>query len=71
MMGRLERGSIWLAEGLVLEDKVREHSARSIFTHADNLPTDLTFGIFMDVDASRAIRQAEVGGSRTTIARNE
>lgn len=36
MMGRLERGSIWLTEGLVLEDKVPDHSTRSIFAQADN-----------------------------------
>jgi hypothetical protein len=32
---------------------------------------DVKFGIIMDVEASRAIRQAEVGASRTMIQRTE
>ena len=37
----------------------------AFFAHADNYLTDVKFGIIMDVEASRAIRQAEVGASRT------
>ena len=37
----------------------------AFFAYADNYLTDVKFGIIMDVEASRAIRQAEVGASRT------
>jgi hypothetical protein len=32
---------------------------------------DVKFGVIMDVEASRAIRQAEVGAARTMIERTE
>lgn len=60
-----------ILQSLVFEDKVPDHSARSIFAHAGNEPIDVTFGIFMAVEASHVIRQAEVVASRTMIARNE
>ena len=34
-------------------------------------PIDVSFGIIVDVEASRAIRQAEVGAARTMIDRTE
>ena len=34
-------------------------------------PIDVKFGVIMDVEASRAIRQAEVGASQTMIERTE
>jgi hypothetical protein len=37
----------------------------AFFAYADNYLIDVKFGIIMDVEASRAIRQAEVGASRT------
>jgi transposase len=43
----------------------------AFFAYADNYLIDVTFGIIMDVEASRAIRQAEVGASRTMIERTE
>lgn len=39
--------------------------------YADNYLIDVKFGIIMDVEASRAIRQAEVGASQTMIQRTE
>jgi hypothetical protein len=36
----------------------------AFFAYADNYLIDVKFGIIMDVEASRAIRQAEVGASR-------
>src|ERR1700687_4900583 len=41
------------------------------FAYADNYLIDVKFGIIMDVEASRAIRQAEVGASQTMIERTE
>jgi hypothetical protein len=43
----------------------------AFFAYADNYPIDVKFGIIMDVEASRAIRQAEVGAARTMIERTE
>lgn len=45
--------------------------SKAIFAYADNYLIDVKFGIIMDVEASRAVRQAEVGASRTMIARTE
>src|SRR5271166_469343 len=41
----------------------------AFFACADNYLIDVKFGIIMDVEASRAIRQAEVGASQTMIER--
>ena len=43
----------------------------AFFAYADNYLIDVKFGIIMDVEASRAIRQAEVGASRMMIERTE
>ena len=43
----------------------------AFFAYADNYLIDVKFGIIMDVEASRAIRQAEVGASKTMIERTE
>jgi hypothetical protein len=43
----------------------------AFFAYADNYLIDVKFGIIMDVEASRAIRQAEVGASRTMNDRTE
>ena len=43
----------------------------AFFAYADNYLIDVRFGIIMDVEASRAIRQAEVGASKTMIERTE
>jgi hypothetical protein len=41
----------------------------AFFAYADNYLIDVKFGIIMDVEASRAVRQAEVGASHTMIER--
>src|SRR5450631_2428756 len=43
----------------------------AFFAYADNYLIDVKFGVIMDVEASRAIRQAEVGASQTMIERTE
>lgn len=43
----------------------------AFFAYADNYLIDVKFGIIMDVEASRAIRQAEVGASQTMIVRTQ
>jgi transposase len=43
----------------------------AFFAYADNYLIDLKCGIIMDVIASRAIRQAEVGAAKTMIDRTE
>src|SRR5438874_10581880 len=43
----------------------------AFFAYADNYLVDVKFGIIMDVEASRAIRQAEVGAAKTMIERTE
>ena len=43
----------------------------AFFAYAANYLIDVKFGIIMDVEASRAIRQAEVGASQTMIERTE
>ena len=43
----------------------------AFFAYADNYLIDVKFGIIMDVEASRAIRQAEVGASQTMIEPTE
>ena len=39
--------------------------------YSDNYLIDVKFGIIMDVEASRAIRQAEVSAAKTMIERTE
>jgi hypothetical protein len=46
-------------------------SARRLLAHADNYLIDLKAAIFVDVEATRAIRQAEVGAARRMIERTE
>ncbi len=43
----------------------------AFFAYADNYLIDVKSGVIMDVEASRAIRQAEVGASQTMIERTE
>ena len=43
----------------------------AFFAYVDNYLIDVKFGIIMDVEASRAIRQAEVGAAKTMIERTE
>jgi len=44
---------------------------KAFFAYADNYLIDTQHGIIMDVEATRAIRQAEVGASRTMLERTE
>jgi len=46
------------------------HKGPAIFAYADNYLIDVKFGV-IDVEASRAIRQAEVGAAKTMIDRTE
>src|SRR5207237_10349029 len=43
----------------------------AFFAYADSYLIDVKFGIIMDVEATRAIRQAEVGAAKTMIDRTE
>src|SRR6201982_3666488 len=43
----------------------------AFFAYADNYLIDVKFGIIVDVEASRAIRQAEVGAAKIMIERTE
>lgn len=43
----------------------------AFFAYADNYLVDVKFGIIVDVEATRAIRQAEVGAAKTMIERTE
>src|SRR5512139_2211703 len=43
----------------------------AFFAYANNYLIDVKFGVIMDVEASRAIRQAEVGAAKTMIDRTE
>src|SRR5271167_861133 len=41
----------------------------AFFAYADNYLIDVKYGVIVDVEASRAIRQAEVGAAKTMIER--
>ena len=43
----------------------------AFFAYANNYLIDVKFGVIIDVEASRAIRQAEVGAAKTMIDRTE
>ena len=43
----------------------------AFFAYANNYLIDVKFGVIMDVEASRAIRQAEVGAAQKMIGRTE
>lgn len=45
------------------------HKGHAFFAYADNYLIDLKAAIILDVEATRAIRQAEVGAARTMIER--
>jgi hypothetical protein len=49
----------------------RDARGPAFFAYADNYLIDVKFGIIMDVEASRAIRQAEVGAAKAMIERTE
>src|SRR5215813_5752458 len=43
----------------------------AFFAYADTYLVDVKFGVIVDVEATRAIRQAEVGAAKTMIGRTE
>jgi transposase len=47
------------------------HKGHAFFAYANNYLIDLKAAIIVDVEATRAIRQAEVGAARTMIERTE
>jgi hypothetical protein len=47
------------------------HKGHAFFAYATNYLIDLDHAVIVDVEASRAIRQAEVGASRTMIERTQ
>src|SRR5437588_12830690 len=44
---------------------------QALYAYSNNYLIDVKVGIIMDVEASRAIRQAEVGAAKTMIERTE
>jgi Transposase DDE domain len=47
------------------------HKGPAFFAYADNYLIDVRFGVIVDVEALRAVRQAEVGAARTMLERTE
>ena len=47
------------------------HKGPAFFAYSDNYLIDVKFGVIVDVEASRSIRQAEVGAAKTMIQRTE
>ncbi len=47
------------------------HKGHAFFAYATNYLIDTDHGVILDVEATRAIRQAEVGVSRTMLDRTE
>jgi transposase len=47
------------------------HKGPAFFAYADNYLIDVRCGVIMDVEASRAVRPAEVGAARTMLERTE
>jgi hypothetical protein len=47
------------------------HKGSAFFAYSDNYLIDVKFGVIVDVEASRSIRQAEVGAAKTMIERTE
>ena len=43
----------------------------AFFAYSDNYLIDVKVGIIMDVEASRSVRQAEVGASQTMVERTQ
>jgi hypothetical protein len=47
------------------------HKGPAFFAYSDNYLINVKFGVIVDVEASRSIRQAEVGAAKTMIERTE
>ena len=61
-----ERGVLTELRALSCRRPIQPHNTGAMrgpafFAYADNYLIDVKFGVIMDVEASRAIRQAEVG----------
>jgi hypothetical protein len=64
--------SVRLGERTAAAQKVTSGKAKtSINVPSDKNPIDVKFGVIFDVEASRSIRQAEVGAGKTMIERAE
>ena len=55
----------------ILRPVDRSCKGPGFFVNSDNYLIDVEFGVIVDVEASRSIRQAEVGAARTMIERTE
>src|SRR5262245_57312821 len=75
-----ERGGLWGSDRgraevrLAVRPRVAMAGALkgpAFFAYADNYLIDVQFGMIVDVEASRAVRQAEVGAARTMLERTE
>jgi hypothetical protein len=51
------------------EQRFGKKGGPAFFAYSDNYLIDVKFGVIVDVEASRAIRQAEVGAARTMVER--
>jgi hypothetical protein len=75
MMRRLARASEVVPKFVSPSDPAAQWTGAmrgpAFFAYADNYLIDVKFGIIMDVEATRAIRQAEVGAAKTMIERTE
>jgi hypothetical protein len=60
--------SLSASRALVASSRIR---MRGFFAYSDNYLIDVKFGVIIDVEASRATRQAEVGAAKTMIERTE
>ena len=47
------------------------HKGHAFFAYAVNYLIDTDYGVIVDVEATRAIRQAEVGAAQTMLERTE
>ena len=47
------------------------HKGPAFFAYSDNYLIDVKFGVIVDVEASRSIRQVQVGAAKTMIERTE
>lgn len=70
-MGSRERRRAEVCRALRPSGAVDWRIAQRRVAYADNYLIDIKFGVIMDVEASRAIRQSEVGASQMMIERTE